>query len=88
VAIASRIETLWEIEMRNVLKSTLVAALVLSASFAHAGGPVIIEEGNDAQVEAQTVKSGSLLPVLGVLVLVCLAVCGGGDDPAPVEEKK
>lgn len=73
--------------MQEILKSALVAAVLLSASVAQAGGPVLIEEGNDELVEAQTVRSGGILPVLGILVLACLVVCGGGDDdggdPAP-----
>lgn len=66
--------------MQEILKSALVAAVLLSASVAQAGGPVLIEEGNDELVEAQTVRSGGILPVLGILVLACLVVCGGGDD--------
>ena len=76
--------------MQDFLKSAVLAVAVLGASVAHAGGPVIIEEGNDEIIEAQTVRSAGILPVLGVLVLVCLVACGGGgDDPQPevVEEK-
>ena len=32
--------------MKDLVKSALVAATVLSGSMAYAGGPVIIEEGN------------------------------------------
>lgn len=66
--------------MRNIVKSALVAATVFSASVAHAGGPVIIEEGNDAMIEEKPANSAGILPVLGVLVLACLVVCGGDDD--------
>lgn len=69
--------------MKEFLKSALVASVILSASMADAGGPVLIEEGNNEQIEAATVRSGGLLPVLGILVLACLVACGGGDDPAP-----
>ena len=73
--------------MKGFVKSALVAATVLSASMAHAGGPVIIEEGNDVQVAEKPVSSIGILPVLGALVLVCLLACGGGDDdPVVVEE--
>ena len=73
--------------MQDFLKSAVLAVAVLSGSVAHAGGPVIIEEGNDEVIEEKTVRSAGILPVLGALVLVCLVVCGGGgDDPAP--EKK
>lgn len=48
---------------------------------------MIVEEGNNEVIEAQTVRSGGILPVLGALVLVCLVVCGGGDDDPVVEPK-
>ena len=75
--------------MKNLVKSALVAATVLSASMAHAGGPVIIEEGNGEEVAAKPASSIGILPVLGALVLICLIACGnGGDDPAPVDPGK
>jgi hypothetical protein len=73
--------------MQDFLKSAVLAVAVLGASVAHAGGPVIIEEGNNEVIEEQTVRSVGILPILGALVLVCLVACGGGDDPEPVEEK-
>jgi hypothetical protein len=75
--------------MKNLVKSTLVAATLLSASMAYAGGPVIIEEGNGEEVvAAKPASSMGILPVLGALVLVCLIACGGGDDdPVPVDPK-
>jgi hypothetical protein len=77
-----------EKRMRDILKSAVLALAVFGASVAHAGGPVIIEEGNNEVIEEKTVRSAGILPVLGMLVLVCLVACGGGgDDPAPVEEK-
>jgi hypothetical protein len=72
--------------MREFLKSALVAALVLSASAAQAGGPVLIEEGNDEVIEEGPVRSAGILPVLGLLVLACLVACdngGGGETPPP-----
>lgn len=75
--------------MKDLVKSALVAATVLSASTAYAGGPVIIEEGNGEEVAAKPASSIGILPVLGALVLVCLLACGGGgDDPAPVDPDK
>jgi hypothetical protein len=73
--------------MRELLKSAVLAVTVLGATVAHAGGPVIIEEGNNEVIEEKTVRSAGILPVLGVLVLVCLIACGGGDDD-PQPEKK
>jgi hypothetical protein len=72
--------------MMNFLKPVVVAATVLSATMAHAGGPVIIEEGQGEQVAAKPTSSVGILPVLGALVLLCLVACGGGDDPAPCEK--
>ena len=72
--------------MMNFLKPVVVAATVLSATMAHAGGPVIIEEGQGEQVAAKPASSVGILPVLGALVLLCLVACGGGDDPAPCEQ--
>lgn len=69
--------------MQDVLKPVLVAATILSASMVQAGGPVIIEEGNDEMIaEAPSSKIG-ILPIIGVLVLACLVACGGGDDDDP-----
>ena len=72
--------------MMDFLKPVLVAATVLSAAAAQAGGPVIIEEGQGEQVAAKPASSVGILPVLGALVLLCLVACGGGDDPAPCEK--
>lgn len=73
--------------MMSFLKSALVAATVLSTSIAHAGGPVLIEEGKGEEIAARPASSVGILPVLGALLLVCLIACGGGDDdPAPTAE--
>lgn len=75
--------------MMDFLKPVLVAATVLSASVAHAGGPVIIEEGDGEEIAAEKPASSvGILPVIGALVLVCLLACGGGDDDPVVEEEK
>lgn len=66
--------------MKDVVTSALVAATVLSASMANAGGPVIIEEGNNELITDKPASTIGILPVLGALVLVCLIACGGGDD--------
>lgn len=73
--------------MMDFLKPVVVAATVLSATMAHAGGPVIIEEGQGEEIVAERPASSvGILPVLGALVLLCLVACGGGDDPAPCEK--
>jgi hypothetical protein len=69
--------------MQKFLKSAVLAAMVFNGSVAYAGGPVIIEEGNDELIEENTVNSAGILPVLGALLLIGLLAGGGGDDPAP-----
>ena len=66
--------------MMDFLKPVVVAATVLSASVAQAGGPVIIEEGQGEEIAARPASSVGILPILGALVLICLVACGGGDD--------
>ena len=66
--------------MMNFLKPVVVAATILSATMAHAGGPVIVEEGQGEEIAEKPASSAGILPVIGALVLVCLLVCGGGDD--------
>ncbi|MFM7333850.1 MAG: hypothetical protein ACKO2N_16840 [Tabrizicola sp.] len=79
--------------MQKFLKSAALAAMVLHGSVAYAGGPVIIEEGNDELIEANTVNSAGILPVLGVLLLVGLLAGGDGGGggaattPEPEPEK-
>ncbi len=70
--------------MFKVLKAGLVAVTALTASTAYAGGPVLIEEGNNELITEAPSSRVGILPVIGALVLVCLLACGGGDDdPAP-----
>ena len=71
----------------DFLKPFVVAATIMSATMVHAGGPVIIEEGQGEEIAAKPVGSGGILPVIGALVLVCLLVCGGDDDPVKAPPK-
>ena len=66
--------------MKNSLKGLVIAISVLSASTVHAGGPVIVEEGNDELIAEAPGSRIGILPVIGALVLVCLLACGRGDD--------
>lgn len=60
----------------------LILALILAASPAFSGGPVIVEEEEPIVAEARPSSEGRwVLPVIvGLLVLGALA-SGGGDDP-------
>ncbi|MFN3280804.1 MAG: hypothetical protein ACK40I_03935 [Tabrizicola sp.] len=70
--------------MKRMLASLSLAALVLATSVAQAGGPVIIEEGNDEMIADKPASRMGILPVVGLLVLACLVACGNNDDPVPV----
>ncbi len=67
---------------------TLVAALValsFGASAALAQDAVVPgEEAQPEIVEQGPPSGGSLLPLLLIPLILCVALCGGGDDaPAP-----
>jgi hypothetical protein len=64
--------------MKDFLKAGLVAATVLSATMAQAGGPVLIEEGNNELIEEAPARQMGILPLLGLVVLVGLLAGGGG----------
>ncbi|HLP70389.1 MAG TPA: hypothetical protein VK181_23025 [Rhizobium sp.] len=73
--------------MKNLL-GTVLSALVLSASIAQAGGPVVVVEEPVPVVEEQAGTSGGILPLLLVGIALCVALCGGDDDdePAPAAQ--
>jgi len=56
-------------------------ALAMTASSAFAGGPVVVEE--EPTVEAESPRSGWIVPVVVGLVLICAIACNNDDDPAP-----
>jgi hypothetical protein len=66
--------------MKNVLASVLAASVLLSASLAHAGGPVVVVEEPTPVVEEQSGSSGGILPLLLVGIALCVALCGSDDD--------
>lgn len=65
--------------MKNLLASALASALVLSASTAYAGGPVVIVDEPEVVAE-KPASSVGILPLLLVGVVLCVALCGGDDD--------
>jgi hypothetical protein len=76
--------------MKNLLASTLAASLVLSASTAFAGGPIVVVEEPEVVAE-KPASSVGILPLLLVGVVLCVALCNNDDDepqrlPVPVGE--
>ncbi|MFN4204009.1 MAG: hypothetical protein ACK4GM_13230 [Tabrizicola sp.] len=70
--------------MKSMLASLATAAVVVSTSAAQAGGPVIIEEGNDVQVAEKPASSVGILPLLGLLLVAGVLISNNnGSDPVP-----
>jgi hypothetical protein len=74
----------WDLKMKKLLTSTLAMLVAVSATTAHAGGPVIVEE--EPEVVADAPASGAILPLLLVGIALCVALCGGDDDDEPAED--
>lgn len=73
--------------MKTLVASTLAASLMLSASLAHAGGPVVVVEEPEVVAE-KPASSVGILPLLLIGVALCVALCGGDDEEeetTPVE---
>jgi hypothetical protein len=64
--------------MKKLLTSALASLVAISATTAHAGGPVIVVE--EPEVVAEAPASGAILPLLLVGIALCVALCGGDDD--------
>ena len=65
--------------MKNFVAPFLAATLVLSASTAFAGGPVIIAEEPEVVAEAPASSIG-ILPLLLVGVVLCVALCDSSNS--------
>jgi hypothetical protein len=63
--------------MKKLIAS--VMALTLGTSAAMAGGPIVVEEEPEVVAE-KPASSVGILPLLLVGVVLCVALCGGGDD--------
>jgi hypothetical protein len=64
--------------MNKLLAVGLAATLALSAATAYAGGPVVIVD--EPEVVAEKPRSGVLLPLLLVGIVLCVALCGDDED--------
>lgn len=59
-----------------------IMALSLGASAAFAGGPVVIaEEGQPEVIAEKPASSVGVLPLLLGVVVLCVVLCGGDDEP-------
>lgn len=67
--------------MKRLVQSLTVALALTTALPAHAGGPVMVE---DTTVDAESPRSGNLVPIVIGAIILCAIACGGSDDPAPV----
>jgi hypothetical protein len=63
--------------MKTLFYSVLVTGLLISA-VAQAGGPVVIVD--EPEVVAEKPRSGALLPLLLVGIVLCVALCGDDED--------
>lgn len=61
--------------------AALALALTMTATSAFAGGPVTVEE--EPTVEAESPRSGWIVPLVVGLVVICAIACNNNDDPAP-----
>jgi hypothetical protein len=68
-----------EKKMKKLLASATAGILVLTATTAFAGGPVIVEDEVEVVAERPASSIG-VLPLLLVPILLCAALCGGGGD--------
>lgn len=74
--------------MKKMLASALALSMAVSASATFAGGPVIIaEEGNPEVIAEKPASSVGILPLLLIPVILCVVLCGGGDDE-PLDKDK
>jgi hypothetical protein len=67
--------------MNKLIAPFLAASLAMTASTAFAGGPVVIvEEGQPEVIAEKPASSVGILPLLLIPIILCVALCGGGDD--------
>lgn len=73
--------------MKTLFALTLGTALVAGVLPTFAGGPVVIEDRYDTEVETDRAHVG-VLPVVVGLILICALACGGSDEDAPAAPPK
>jgi hypothetical protein len=68
--------------MKKRTPASVALAFLFSASTANSGGPVVILD--EQKVVAEKPRSGLLLPLVLVGVVLCVMLCGGEDGPSGV----
>lgn len=63
------------------MKPIFTFAAILAATAAQAGGPVLITEDPAPVVQDRPASSVGVLPLL--LIILCVALCGGDGDGKP-----
>jgi hypothetical protein len=72
-----------ETAMKSAIATVLAASMLLSATTAYAGGPVVIEDEVEVVAEKPASSIG-ILPLLLIPIILCIALCGSDDDePTP-----
>ncbi len=65
--------------MNKVLAAALASTMLVSASTAFAGGPIVVEEEMEVVAEKPASSIG-ILPLLLIPIILCVALCGNDDD--------
>jgi len=68
--------------LKKFIATSVVSTMLISASTAFAGGPVFIEDEVEVMVE-KPASSVGWLSLLLIPIILCVALCGGDDDPQP-----
>jgi hypothetical protein len=71
--------------MKKFIATAIVSTMLLSASTAFAGGPVIIEDEVEVIVEKPASSIG-ILPLLLIPIILCVALCGDDEEEDLQEE--
>ena len=66
--------------MNKFVSPVLALSLVMSATAAFAGGPVVVEEEGQPEVVAESPRSGWIVPVIVGAIILCAIACGNDDD--------
>lgn len=65
--------------MNKLIAATVASTMLISASTAFAGGPIIIDEEIEVVAE-KPASSVGILPLLLIPIILCVALCGSDDE--------